>query len=323
MTTMELRGTGASLAWKAYRTNAIGLGTSTEREYANSIPAPAKLLLLLPEAQQPIRHGLSIKTVQGARHAGTEAYAALLLSDPTPSVRATRNIMYMHCRQHMRRAGSASRLLKRAQLVAGEGSLCATAPACRTWYSTLALLSNGFTADIELFTADVPMPGEPIPARSHDIQFSWSATTTHAEHVTFVRKALKMQTARRTVRSVAFTSELQRLIYRLDAPPTDAADGALASAPADPPVNTPSDSPADAPADAPNGAPSRAKRKRGRGLSMCDLSGYDAVPEPDARLPPGWFHVSKERPDGRKHSRYVAPNGLSTDRMSVVLNADA
>ena len=259
----------------------------------------------------PGLHGITDRAA-AARHMGRQACAALLLTAPCTDNVYT--MLYVHTRSNQQGAGCGSSLLQQAKLFVGSGTLRTHAAACRTYYATLLTLRNGFMADIALFHTDIPLPGQAIPTGSSELDLWWSPRITAAEQLAFVKQAHAAQCRRRSHHARAYAEDLKRVIARLEPPPEATEPPPEATEP--PPEASP-----EAPPEAPLEAPEAVTKKPRvvRLSSACDLSAYQLAATPDPRLPPGWRHVVKARPGGRSHSRFVAPDGRSTDRMKIVL----
>jgi hypothetical protein len=279
---MRLEGVAATTAWVAYTNNISFFGGPKQVEYAKSLPHPATIFLLLPDRQMPESCGVTGELLV-AQHLGREASAVVLLSAPTPNRLYT--LIYVHVRTNQHGGGFGSRLITAGKREVGDGTLQTRAAACRTHYATLLLLRNGFMADIALFKADIPLPGGHIAAGSTELDLWWHSRIGASEQLEFVRQAYTVQSKRRSERARAYAAELQLVLQRLEEVTAEA-------------------------------EPATPKRKAPQDWLK---RGYTVKAKRDRRLPTGWTHLQKPRPSGRMHSRFVAPDGItSTDRMSVV-----
>lgn len=217
MSVEKLTGTQAAKAWAAYLANRGYFGGAHELEYAASLPTPAVVFFHLADAQQPLLCGV-LGEEATAKHIGKEASATLLLSAPVTSLASTvTTLLYIHVRSNQQGGGIGSLLLDAAKRHVGEGGVLRTrAPACRTHYATLLLLRNGFTSDLALFQADIPLPGETPTPGSSQLDFSWSASIKANEQLAFVRTALAQQARRRSERAREFSDALRPVVQRLE-----------------------------------------------------------------------------------------------------------
>ena len=93
------------------------------------------------------------------------------------------------------------------------------------------MLTQEFTADIEIETAEIPYPDESPGRKSHRISFSWTkphpddASVAFQDHLTHVKKIREKQGARgRSDRSHEFAEELDCVIAKLEARTKDMID---------------------------------------------------------------------------------------------------
>lgn len=214
-------GPQARTAWAAYLRSPKGFGRD-DRAYAAALSQPELIYLCLP-AQSTEAH----TSPWDPTSVGRAAASVLLVTGA--AVRSTRDILYVHTRNHLLGAGCAIRLLEQAKkdTCLERGTLVTRQPACRTWYATLLFLRAGFMASDDIRTCDVPLPSAPITGGSSSLHFFWSheqlsqPAAAHAEYVTTIRDAQRRRrlVGDRAASRDAFVDALQHVIdfHRRDA----------------------------------------------------------------------------------------------------------
>ncbi len=187
-----------------------------QRAYGATLPTPTSVLL----ATTPAGSGFVERMLATSSYKLKMDFLKELLSCSTAIVllgeiatvgaHRERKVLYMHTRTHWLGDGQASALLEQAQLEAAEAgvALFADAAACRTWDASLVLLRNWFSCSLDIWTADLPKPGETPTGKSHHLVFRWTPGTSRHEHATFVRVAANKQLARRSPTGLEYGAEL-------------------------------------------------------------------------------------------------------------------
>ena len=247
LTLYRLRDGQASAAWAAYIANKAGF-PAEERDAATRVPTP-KLVLLLAPQQQPVDSSSRSTRVSSAAfnsgdvdaaEVGSNAIALFAVAAATVSgTHVSRKLLFMHSRKVGRGKGHVDRLIASLQAEMPEnGVLIASFPACQTWFATLVFLRNDFACSHDLFTSDVPFPGEHVSGDSGRFDFVWRRDTGNLreraqrqqEHIAFVRAAARKQRRRRSTRATEFADALDGVAERLEARAMAAATAAPAAA---------------------------------------------------------------------------------------------
>ena len=213
----------AQAIWEAYLATPTGFAPR-QRIYAKGLDNPSRVLLATRPSATAIAEQIPTASAQKKAALIKEflrCSVAILLLGPTTTVgtELQRKILYMHTRAHFLGAGHATALLQEAQILKAVGNdvgLVVDAAACRTWVSSLVLLRNWFGCSQDIWSCDLPRPGETPSSSSHQLMFHWKPATSGEEHVQFVRVAAEKQLARRSKRAKEYGAELLEVVKTLE-----------------------------------------------------------------------------------------------------------
>lgn len=216
-----LDGTTAATAWAGYLKNSSGFGPTKLKAYAASLPTPDKVLIQAPAKE--LYDKLAMTPLEADTAFAFGSFSILALGPLLPNT--TRNIIFVHTRKRFARKGYPSGLLDQAKKdTPMGGGLVAASAACRGWNSALLLLANGFTCDVEIFTADIVKSGDEITGATHSFTFKWTKTCEEGsdedlkfkeDHLDFVIAIQKAQWKRKSLAGQRFAMALNDVTFKL------------------------------------------------------------------------------------------------------------